>query len=247
MHSAGRCLLGWSSGRLWLVRHRSISQSQRRTDLYPGDCDSRTRINWREGHSPPTPPGAARSGGPLLERHWRRPLRGRVPFLASGSVPQTQAQFVSDERQSQIATVDFHGQLVATTNSSATVTVDSLTTNDSQFGCRTWTGTYQLTKDGNRWLIARAVITPTPCSTPNPPASATPSTSPDGGPATSTDSTSVEDPGSTSHATDTEFCTTHTCIPNFPNGNGSIVQCADGEWSHSGGLSGACSDHGGEQ
>jgi hypothetical protein len=24
------------------------------------------------------------------------------------------------------------------------------------------------------------------------------------------------------------------------------VQCTDGEWSHSGGLSGACSDHGGE-
>lgn len=57
----------------------------------------------------------------------------------------------------------------------------------------------------------------------------------------------VEGPGSTSHATDAEFCSTHQCIENFPNGNGSIVQCADGEWSHSGGLSGACSDHGGEQ
>jgi hypothetical protein len=42
------------------------------------------------------------------------------------------------------------------------------------------------------------------------------------------------------------FCDTHTCIPNFPNGNGYIVQCSDGEWSHSGGLSGACSWHGGE-
>lgn len=57
---------------------------------------------------------------------------------------------------------------------------------------------------------------------------------------------SVEGPGSTSHAGDAQFCSTHTCIPNFPNGNGSVVQCADGEWSHSGGLSGACSDHGGE-
>ena len=56
----------------------------------------------------------------------------------------------------------------------------------------------------------------------------------------------VEGPGSTSHATDAEFCSTHQCIENFPNGNGYIVQCADGEWSHSGGLSGACSDHGGE-
>ena len=56
----------------------------------------------------------------------------------------------------------------------------------------------------------------------------------------------VEQPGSSSHATDDQFCSTHQCIENFPNGNGSIVQCQDGEWSHSGGLSGACSDHGGE-
>jgi hypothetical protein len=43
-----------------------------------------------------------------------------------------------------------------------------------------------------------------------------------------------------------DFCSTHECIPNFDNGNGYIVQCADGEWSHSGGLQGACSYHGGE-
>jgi hypothetical protein len=55
----------------------------------------------------------------------------------------------------------------------------------------------------------------------------------------------IEGPGSSSHATDTEFCATHSCIPNFPNGKGTIVQCVDGEWSHSGGLDGACSDHGG--
>lgn len=63
---------------------------------------------------------------------------------------------------------------------------------------------------------------------------------------TSPPEASVEGPGSFSHATDAQFCSTHTCIENFPNGSGSIVQCADGEWSHSGGRSGACSDHGGE-
>ena len=42
------------------------------------------------------------------------------------------------------------------------------------------------------------------------------------------------------------FCDTHPCIANFDNGNGYIVQCADGMWSHSGGLPGACSYHGGE-
>jgi len=44
---------------------------------------------------------------------------------------------------------------------------------------------------------------------------------------------------------DDSFCDSHACIDNFDNGEGSIVQCADGTWSRSGGLSGACSWHGG--
>jgi hypothetical protein len=44
---------------------------------------------------------------------------------------------------------------------------------------------------------------------------------------------------------DSSFCDTHDCIPNFDNGNGSVVQCADGTYSHSGGIQGACSHHGG--
>ena len=47
-------------------------------------------------------------------------------------------------------------------------------------------------------------------------------------------------------SSDGDFCSTHDCIPSFDEGHGSIVQCADGEWSHSGGRPGACSRHGGE-
>jgi hypothetical protein len=45
--------------------------------------------------------------------------------------------------------------------------------------------------------------------------------------------------------TPVDFCTTHQCIPSFSEGTGTIVQCADGEWSHSGGRPGVCSRHGG--
>ncbi len=38
-----------------------------------------------------------------------------------------------------------------------------------------------------------------------------------------------------------DFCSTHACISSFNDGSGYIVQCNDGMWSHSGGLSGACS------
>jgi hypothetical protein len=53
-------------------------------------------------------------------------------------------------------------------------------------------------------------------------------------------------PGSSSSAGNgATFCTTHRCIPSFGEGTGTIVQCADGEWSHSGGRPGVCSRHGG--
>ncbi|MGH3262129.1 MAG: hypothetical protein ACRDNS_09060, partial [Trebonia sp.] len=45
----------------------------------------------------------------------------------------------------------------------------------------------------------------------------------------------VEGTGSSSHATDAQFCATHDCIESFSDGHGTIVQCTDGEWSHSGG------------
>lgn len=41
------------------------------------------------------------------------------------------------------------------------------------------------------------------------------------------------------------FCQTHRCIASFDNGTGYKIQCADGMWSHSGGVQGACSHHGG--
>lgn len=52
--------------------------------------------------------------------------------------------------------------------------------------------------------------------------------------------------GSTSHATDGQFCSEHECIGDFEGENGTIVECSDGTYSHAGGISGACSDHGGE-
>jgi hypothetical protein len=43
-----------------------------------------------------------------------------------------------------------------------------------------------------------------------------------------------------------DFCTYFSCIANFPNGIGYVVQCVDGDFSKSGGRRGACSYHDGE-
>lgn len=52
--------------------------------------------------------------------------------------------------------------------------------------------------------------------------------------------------GSSSHAGDAKFCEEHQCIGNFTTEEGTVVECSDGTFSHAGGISGACSDHGGE-
>lgn len=51
--------------------------------------------------------------------------------------------------------------------------------------------------------------------------------------------------GSYSHATDAQFCSEHDCIGEFDSEPGRIAECADGSFSHSGGIQGACSYHGG--
>jgi hypothetical protein len=50
-----------------------------------------------------------------------------------------------------------------------------------------------------------------------------------------------------SPTSDGDFCSSHECIGDWDNASGYVVQCSDGTWSHSGGVSGACSWHGGEQ
>jgi hypothetical protein len=52
--------------------------------------------------------------------------------------------------------------------------------------------------------------------------------------------------GSYSHAGDAEFCSLHECIGDFEGEDGYVVECEDESFSHAGGISGACSDHGGE-
>jgi heat shock protein HslJ len=61
-------------------------------------------------------------------------------------VTQTAADFASEEQQAQIESVSFQGHLASGSSSAARVDVDSLTTIDGQYGCRTWSGAYQLTR-----------------------------------------------------------------------------------------------------
>jgi hypothetical protein len=51
--------------------------------------------------------------------------------------------------------------------------------------------------------------------------------------------------GSYVYSPASSFCAYFSCISNFPNGTGYVVECNDGKFSKSGGKSGSCSQHGG--
>jgi hypothetical protein len=88
---------------------------------------------------------------------------------------------------------------------------------------------------------------PEPAPSPSPPEEKTPK--PEKAPERESpppEAESTPEPESSEPEGEGGFCSSHTCIPNFENGRGYPVECADGEWSKSGGISGACSGHGGE-
>jgi hypothetical protein len=52
-------------------------------------------------------------------------------------------------------------------------------------------------------------------------------------------------PGNYIYSPPSAFCSYFSCINNFPNGHGYVVECKDSRYSKSGGIQGACSTHGG--
>lgn len=52
-------------------------------------------------------------------------------------------------------------------------------------------------------------------------------------------------PGNSISSPPADFCSYFPCITTFANGHGYVIECTDGKYSKSGGVSGACSGHGG--
>jgi hypothetical protein len=98
---------------------------------------------------------------------------------------------------------------------------------------------WTLRRAGDRWVADAISASKGSGRTPRQDPAQCPAGADEPAPGTAGDGTVVADDGEAS------FCTTHTCIPNYSNGSGTTVMCADGEYSHSGGIQGACSYHGG--
>ncbi|HEY3959291.1 MAG TPA: DUF4352 domain-containing protein [Solirubrobacteraceae bacterium] len=89
---------------------------------------------------------------------------GAYDYLVPDSVKMTESQFVASEQESHIESAQFRGHVESSSGSSATVEVVSLITRDKQYGCRKWSGSYEMSDEGGGWLIERANLSPQPCS-----------------------------------------------------------------------------------
>jgi hypothetical protein len=115
-------------------------------------------------------PQASATPAPLqaLDGYWTdiraHDFSGAYRYLAPGAIGLSESQFVASEREARVESVRFSGEVESNSGASVTVEVTSLVTHDAQFGCRTWTGSYTMEEVGGGWRIARAELSPQPCS-----------------------------------------------------------------------------------
>ena len=133
-----------------------------------GNCGSVSSTATSSATSTTTTPGPDPTLAlDALDNYWNDISVGdyaaAYSYLAPGALNLTQAQFIASEQQANIRSVQFSGVLASSSGSSAAVDVTSLVTVDGQYGCRTWSGSYQMTYQG-QWLIARSNISPQSCS-----------------------------------------------------------------------------------
>lgn len=118
--------------------------------------------------STPRPAGGVPGPVRVLDNYWNDISHGDYSsaygYLAPGAINLTEAQFVSNEQQAGITNVTFSGQLVSSTGEAATVDIASLQTIDTQYGCRNWTGSYEMVDQHSSWVIERSNITPQACA-----------------------------------------------------------------------------------
>jgi hypothetical protein len=117
-----------------------------------------------------TTPAASNSSEALgaLERYWEdigeHNYTGAYIYLAPGASGLSESEFISSEQHAGIQDAAFHGRVLSSSDSGAKIEVVSLVTHDQQFGCRDWSGSYEMTDQSDMWLIEKAVITPRPCA-----------------------------------------------------------------------------------
>lgn len=103
----------------------------------------------------------------VVDEYWTdiqaHDFAGAYGLFVPGAIAGSEAAFTANETKAGISQADFSGHVSSQSSSSATVSIDSLTTRDQQYGCQSWSGGYSLEMVSGAWRISRANITPTGC------------------------------------------------------------------------------------
>lgn len=140
----------------------SLTTAAQSTGTTPSAVNSATNPSSTSSASPPEDPLAAvRSYWDAIDAH---DFAAAYRELAPGALSLSEAQFVGQENRAAISSASFSGTVFSNNGGSAAVDVTSLITKDAQFGCRSWSGSYQLVNQSGQWFIQRASISPRACS-----------------------------------------------------------------------------------
>jgi hypothetical protein len=117
--------------------------------------------SWPDVRFTPSPAGPAAS----LESYWGDIDTGAYADAWTHLAPsiETQAAFVLSEKAARPTNIELLGTLTGISGNHARVDIHRLLTHDQQYGCRSWSGHYEMVKTGGKWLIDNATITPKAC------------------------------------------------------------------------------------
>jgi serine/threonine protein kinase len=102
----------------------------------------------------------------VVENYWNEIKEGNYPAAWADETASEQggeSSFVHTEEEAGIESVLDQFSPGQISGGAGTVNVVELRTVDKKFGCRTWSGDYEVEKDGGRWLISKANIEHSRC------------------------------------------------------------------------------------
>lgn len=120
-----------------------------------------TRGSFPQSKYAPGPAGPSTS----LEFYWGDIDTGAYAkawtYLRPGVESET--AFIDGEKAARPTNIELQGTLTGISGAHATIVINRLITHDRQYGCRSWSGHYDMTREASHWLIGSAHITPKAC------------------------------------------------------------------------------------
>jgi S1-C subfamily serine protease len=151
----------------WTVAPQPITAPTCQPATTPTTTTEETTTTATQTSSASSSAGQANTPPPVaaVDDYWddisNDDFSGAWTYLAPGV--SSESSFITGEKEVGLKSAEFEGSLASETGSTATVSVGYLQTIDNEYGCRTWTGVYDMVLQSGQWLIARANIAPQPC------------------------------------------------------------------------------------